>query len=340
MAVGGVAGAAAGVLALIGGVLGMAVLGVAGEEEAAAGTGSALGGGISAAVPAEFAPWVLKAGSLCPELPPALIAAQIDAESGWNPQAVSPVGAQGPAQFMPGTWASWGKDEDGNGVASPFDIADAVMAQGRYGCSLVEQVRPLGGDTTSLALAAYNAGPGAVLRYGGIPPYPETQAYVPKILALAAKYAAAPPAGGASTGNPRIDAVLNAARTQLGVPYSWGGGGPAGPSEGFAQGAGIVGFDCSGFVQYAFWQGARLTPSRPADTQARIGQAVPRAQMRAGDVVAFKGRGESTYTHIGIYLGGGQMIHAPSTGDVVKISTIVGDSYYEARTWSIRRYVP
>jgi cell wall-associated NlpC family hydrolase len=332
----GAAAVGGGVL-LLASALALGALGAVGDEEAARAAlgGAGLGGGISDAVPAEYAPWVLRAGALCPEFPPAIIAAQIEAESNWNRTAVSPAGAQGPSQFMPGTWLEWGKDEDGNGIASPYDIADAVMAQGRYDCDLASRVRRLGGDTTSLALAAYNAGPGAVLAAGGIPPYPETQAYVPKILRLAAKYAAAP--AGSATG--KAAAVLAAARSQLGVDYSWGGGGPSGPSEGSGAGRGIVGFDCSGFLQYAFYQGARLTPSRPADTQARLGTAVTRAQIQPGDIVAFKHRGEPTYSHIGIYIGGGQMIHAPSTGDVVKISTIFGSSYYEAQTWSIRRYL-
>ena len=318
--------------ALIVGVIGLGVLVAASEddEQAVAATWG-LGGGINQAVPEAFAPWVLKAGSLCPEFPPAIIAAQIDAESSWNVNAVSSAGAQGPAQFMPGTWAEWGHDHDGNGIASPTDIGDAVMAQGRYDCYLAQQVRSLGGDTTGLALAAYNAGLGAVLRYRGVPPYPQTQQYVPRILALAVKYAAAP--------TDTVIAVLVAARSQLGVDYSWGGGGPTGPSTGIGRGATTVGFDCSGLVQFAFYQGAHLILPRTANDQARVGSAVNRAQIQPGDVIAFADAGSSTYTHIGIYIGNGQMIHAPQTNDVVKITTVVGNSYWEARQWSIRRYL-
>lgn len=154
-----------------------------------------VGGGLKTGqVPAEYVPWVLKAGSMCDVIKPAVIAAQIEAESGWNPNAKSPVGAEGLSQFMPGTWVTWGKDDDGNGRISPYDPGDAIMAQGRYDCALARQVQgykdsgQATGETLDLALAAYNAGPGAVQKYGGIPPYTETQNYVARIKSLIAKY--------------------------------------------------------------------------------------------------------------------------------------------------------
>ena len=106
-------------------------------------------------------------------LPSALLAALLRSESGFDPRAVSPVGAQGIAQFMPAT-------ARGVGLRDPFDPAQAVPAAARL---LAGHVRAFG--SVPLALAAYNAGPGAVARYGGIPPFPETQAYVARILALA-----------------------------------------------------------------------------------------------------------------------------------------------------------
>ncbi len=147
-------------------------------------------------VPPEYLPWVLKAGSMCPQITAPVIAAQIEAESGWVNGLTSPVGAQGLSQFMPGTWATWGRDDDGNGRVNPFDPGDAIMAQGRYDCALAKQVEgykargDANGPTLDLTLASYNAGPGAVLQYGGIPPYQETQGYVVKIKAGMAKYTA------------------------------------------------------------------------------------------------------------------------------------------------------
>ncbi|MET7761879.1 peptidoglycan DD-metalloendopeptidase family protein [Streptomyces sp. NPDC005393] len=165
-------------------------VGIAAEgkpEPEAPGGGGALN---TKQVPAQYAPWVLKSGKQCKEIGPAVIAAQIEAESGWNPNAKSPVGAEGLSQFMPGTWKTWGRDDDNNGRISPYDPGDAIMAQGRYDCALSRQVRRYvdGGNIVDLALAAYNAGPGAVQKYGGVPPYDETTAYVARIKSLIAKY--------------------------------------------------------------------------------------------------------------------------------------------------------
>jgi hypothetical protein len=145
------------------------------------------------AVPAAYRGMVEEAAAACPGLPAEVLAAQLMQESGFDPAAVSHAGAQGIAQFMPGTWAAWGRDVDGNGVASPFDPADAIDAQGRHMCDLIRRAQRSGlpGDPIELALAGYNAGWGAVLRYGGVPPYAETQDYVARITATAVEFRAA-----------------------------------------------------------------------------------------------------------------------------------------------------
>jgi len=134
--------------------------------------GAALNG---AAIPnPAWVPWVDQAGGLCPTFPAPVIAAQIDTESKWNPNAVSPAGAEGLAQFLPSTWPSWGQDDAGDGNVSPFNPPDAIMAMGRFDCALAQAVIPIAASSRqsvlTLALDAYNAGLGAVQAADGIPP--------------------------------------------------------------------------------------------------------------------------------------------------------------------------
>jgi cell wall-associated NlpC family hydrolase len=105
--------------------------------------------------------------------------------------------------------------------------------------------------------------------------------------------------------------IANLARTHLGQPYAYGAAGPSA-------------FDCSGFTMYVY---AQVGVSLPHSSYAQYGMgvAVSRGDLQPGDLVFFYGLG-----HVGIYIGGGQYIHAPHTGDVVKISTI-GAGYVGAR---------
>ena len=110
--------------------------------------------------------------------------------------------------------------------------------------------------------------------------------------------------------------AIAAARSQLGVPYSWGGGNASGPTYGIAQGANIRGFDCSGLTLYAYAQ-AGISLSHLTWDQMKQGQVVPLSQIQPGDLVFYWGGG-----HMALYVGGGQVIHAPQTGDVVRYGSL------------------
>lgn len=105
-------------------------------------------------------------------------------------------------------------------------------------------------------------------------------------------------------------AVVRAAAGELGTPYVWGGGGANGPSNG--------GFDCSGLTQFAYHQAYGITIPRVAEGQRLAAQSISASQAAPGDLVFF---GAPAY-HVGIVAGGGQMIHAPHTGTVVKYEAI------------------
>jgi len=122
-------------------------------------------------VPARFAPLIVRAAQRW-GVSAHLLAAQLYAESNFNPFARSPAGAEGIAQFMPGTAHAYG-------LTDPFDPEAAIAAQARLMRDLLGRF-----GSVPLALAAYNAGPGAVAACGCIPPYAETRAYVARILGL------------------------------------------------------------------------------------------------------------------------------------------------------------
>ncbi|MGW4096079.1 MULTISPECIES: NlpC/P60 family peptidoglycan endopeptidase RipA [unclassified Mycobacterium] len=112
--------------------------------------------------------------------------------------------------------------------------------------------------------------------------------------------------------------VIQRAGSQMGVPYSWGGGNAAGPSRGIDSGANTVGFDCSGLILYGF-AGVGIKLPHYSGSQYNAGRKIPSSQMRRGDVI-FYGPGGSQ--HVTLYLGNGQMLEAPYTGSQVKISPV------------------
>lgn len=288
----------------------------------------AIGLGAVGAITA-FVPWLQKAGNICGGVKATTIAALYAAENGFRHGPTAPVsstGAQGPGQFMPGTWATYGKDYDGNGVTDVNSIGDSVMASGTLLCDIYGQVDgwkregKVSGDTLDLTLAGYNAGAGAVLRSGGMPSgtfdyETQTKPYVSRIRATETQFAAilTPFAGLDLTGIGGRSVQL--AMDYLGLPYVWGGGNINGPSGG--------GFDCSGLTSYALYKasGGKVTLPRTSETQWNVGTEIPMEMAQPGDLL-FGNFGPAGPGHVAIYMGNGQMVHAPTTGDVVRVAPV------------------
>ncbi|MFB7030979.1 MULTISPECIES: NlpC/P60 family protein [unclassified Streptomyces] len=294
----------------------------------------------------KWAPWYVKSAAQCPgKITPALLAAQGYQESGFSPTIEGPPTqygrAKGIAQFIDSTWLTWGRDEDGDGTElGAKDPEDAIMAQGRYMCRLVKDGEKSGyrDDPVRLALAGYNAGWGWVTHYRGVPPVGfaagQTYNYVRIITANARAWSAVTGAAslsGLGTGS-GPDAVRRAA-TQLGIPYSWGGGTPAGPSRGFCDGrngyirgvcsaATTPGYDCSSLVQYAWWPSLKLPRVAADQYGATASRPVAKDGLQPGDLLFWSKGGTRAIYHVAIYAGNGTVLHAPRTGKPVQVQPI------------------
>jgi cell wall-associated NlpC family hydrolase len=134
-----------------------------------------------------------------------------------------------------------------------------------------------------------------------------------------------PPPPPSSGGKGQIAA--NAAISQIGVRYSWGGGNASGPSYGFGEGAGIKGFDCSGLTLYA-WAQAGVYLYHSAQMQYDGSRHLAISQLQVGDLV-FYGTSSTNISHVGIYIGNGQIVHAPNSRSLVQTGPVyLWNGYY------------
>lgn len=181
--------------------------------------------GAAGGVDATYGPWLRKSADACTVVTPSVLAAQIDQLTGWSNDSATTSQARGIAAFTDAGWKAWGKDDDGNGRASPTDPADAIMALGRQDCSLAREVTGLrtdgtvNGDLVDLTLAAYAVGTDAVTKAGAVPAAAQT--YLTEVKALFGKYEAFdredPP-----TGSVLADAILAPPVTTLTVTSPYG----------------------------------------------------------------------------------------------------------------------
>ncbi|NGO73315.1 bifunctional lytic transglycosylase/C40 family peptidase [Streptomyces boncukensis] len=270
-------------------------------------------------VPAAYASLVQKWGNLCDALNPALLAAQLYQESGWKPSAQSHAAAQGIAQFIPSTWATHGMDANGDGKRDVWDPEDAIPSAASYDCKLAKYVKDVPGDRSDNMLAAYNAGAYAVVDNGGIPPYRETQNYVKTIRNMEQSFASNK---GRVDPSEQAAGAISYAQDKLGTPYLWGGDGT--PEDGGK-------FDCSGLTRAAY-QAVGIDLPRIANDQWNSGPHPERDELLPGDLVFFAPdlNDPRSIDHVGIYVGGGQMIDAPYTGAKIRFDPIDSPNYFGA----------
>ncbi|WP_078655437.1 NlpC/P60 family protein [Streptomyces fulvoviolaceus] len=270
-------------------------------------------------VPAAYQTLVQKWGNMCSAINPALLAAQLYQESGFDPDVTSHADARGIAQFIPSTWATHGIDGDGDGDRDIWDPNDAIPSAASYDCELAKYVKDVPGDTTNNMLAAYNAGAYRVIKAGGVPAISETQNYVKTIRTLEDSFAA--PTTRVDPSKQAAGAIYYAQK-KLGTPYLWGGTGTD------AQGGR---FDCSGLTQAAY-ESVGITLPRVANDQYNAGPHPARSELLPGDLVFFSEdlTNSRAIHHVGIYVGGGYMIDAPRTGAVIRFDPIDTADYFGA----------
>ncbi|MFJ7590246.1 NlpC/P60 family protein [Streptomyces sp. NPDC097617] len=306
-------------------VSGVALLTTFGGADSASAQEAGPGGGITtdAPVPGWVRDLINKHAGECPQVTASLLAAQLYTESKFDRDAKSPVGALGIAQFMPATWAEHGVDGDGDGIKDIWNPVDAIAAQAKYDCTLAKEVKGVPGDSTDNMLAAYNAGGGAVIKYGGVPPYPETRGYVKAIRELASKWAdSVQPNLPVGKGAAR---AISAAKTALGTWYQWGG-------DCVSPYKGAGGCDCSSLTKMA-WAAAGVNLPRVTYDQVHAGTAVASvSQLQPGDLL-FSVPGSAGPEHVGMYIGDGQVIDAPHTGAQVRIKPL---SYWKPQIIAMR----
>jgi cell wall-associated NlpC family hydrolase len=273
-------------------LLGAAGAGIFGTDDDPAAQPVASGQALADIPPGMLALYQRAATAECDGLPWTVLAAVGEVESDHGRSTLPGVhdgansaGAQGPMQFMPATFAAYNQPTPPGGAvpASPYDPVDAVHAAARYLCASGAR----GGTDIRSALATYG----------------NADSYATHVLTVARGYAAdAAPADATDT----AAKAIAFARAQLGVPYVWGG-------DGREEG----GFDCSGLVKAAY-AAAGLTIPRTADTQWRAGPAIPAGQpLQPGDLLFYGTPAKAT--HVTLYIGNNQVIHAPEPGTTVRV---------------------
>ncbi|WP_437109450.1 C40 family peptidase [Streptomyces sp. enrichment culture] len=244
-----------------------------------------------------------------------------DTDNGRFDGTASGERAVGPFQFLPSTWEGVGQDANGDKSADPHNADDAALGAAIYLC----------GDGRDLSQRSQLKA--AIFQYN------RSSEYVANVLGWIDQYTAAAKNPDLKDVSGTVRTVIDAALSQRGVPYSWGGGNASGPSYGICcspsgkSGTAIKGFDCSGLTTYAYAKAGIRLP-RTAAAQAGVGRRIPASSgtsaLEPGDLVfyAYAPGRDSTIYHVGIYVGGGRMVNAPRPGTVVRVDPVDAMSGY------------
>ncbi|WUS97726.1 bifunctional lytic transglycosylase/C40 family peptidase [Streptomyces sp. NBC_00708] len=219
--------------------------------------------------------------------------------------------AVGPTQFIPSTWKVYAQDGDDDGDTDPQNVFDSALSTAALLCGK-------GAVDMSDSKTEHDA----IFRYN------HSEQYVKDVRNAKDEYDALGDISGPIDATGTAKKIIAAARSQKGVAYSWGGGGPGGPSYGIDQGKNIWGFDCSGLTEYAYAKaGIKIggdTSAQHASKNVRVTHQTNLKGANPGDLLFFSsspGTGKGIF-HVSIYLGKNRQIEAPRTGDVVKESDV------------------
>ncbi|MFF4349984.1 NlpC/P60 family protein [Streptomyces sp. NPDC001530] len=261
-------------------------------------------------VPADYLALYMDAAATCPGLNWSVLAAIGKTESDHGRSTLPGVhsganyaGARGPMQFLSPTFqsvvAKHPLPNDGATPPSPYNAHDAIYAAAAYLCDSGAR----DGKDIPRAIKNYN----------------HDESYVSQVLAQAETYASGARFGADTAPSVAALQAINYAQGQLGLPYEWSGNGPN---------SGDAGFDCSGLTKAAY-AAAGITLPRTAQAQFDAGPRLSASQrLQPGDLV-FYGNTHGGIHHVGLYIGGGQMIDAPRPGKSIRIEPYryQGDDY-------------
>jgi cell wall-associated NlpC family hydrolase len=265
-------------------------------SQAQAGDDAGLGGAPTALaiqeIPADYLTWYQNAAQTCPGLPWSVLAGigKVESDHGQSTlpgvhSGANSAGAEGPMQILPATFDAYAVNADPGQPLAPYDPADAIYTAARILCANGAR----GGTDAGIeqAIFAYN----------------HASWYVTDVLAWAVRYATQGGSGAVAT-------AIAFAEAQLGKPYCWGGQGPSC-------------FDCSGLV-FAAYAAANIHIARTTFEWQQDGPQIPLSQIQPGDLL-FSAGSDGTPTnpgHVVMYLGDGQVIQAPETGEDVQIDPV------------------